>query len=477
MSELWDVIFFSIPFQVSLSLAFVLSYWYYLDRNKRKLIFAVGTAVGTVGNVYLMLSRIGTMPFFKPAEWLFVPMAFAVPVAAFSSFRKMESFEKPLKIFLIGTAASILLFSLQVSFDVVGMGLMALLMIVSIPTLFYVVFRNRDISDCVFLLATLCFVFQGITTGVFGISMEIPVLLNLFGGVLTGLMFIVPQQEKMNGLASFLTLEKQLDRANKDLKKTQEKLLKTERFAAIGELAGMIGHDLRNPLQGISGAAYYLKTRSISEEDDKGREMLATIERCVEYSNKIVNDLLEYSKEIRVELEETNPKLLIEDSLRQVSTPAHVDIVDETISAPELQIDKGKMERVFVNLIRNAFDAMQNGGRLTIKSESAGGDVVFSFSDTGTGMTPEVMSKLWTPLFTTKAKGMGFGLAICKRIIEAHGGKITAQTEEGKGSVFTVTLPQKPKIKTDGVGQTVYFSTDELTQKTNTRLAALMQHK
>src|SRR3989304_5629550 len=141
----------------------------------------------------------------------------------------------------------------------------------------------------------------------------------------SGLMFIVPQKEKMHGLASFLTLEKQLDRANKELKQTQEKLLKAERFAAIGELAGMIGHDLRNPLQGIAGAAYYLKTRSISKEDDKGNEMVATIERCVEYSNKIVNDLLEYSKEIRVELEETNPKLLIEDSLRQVSTPAHVD--------------------------------------------------------------------------------------------------------------------------------------------------------
>src|SRR3972149_7640014 len=331
MPELMDIIFASIPFQVSLCLALVLSYWYCLDRNKRKLMFAVGTAVGTVGNFYLMLARIGATPFFKPAEWLFVPMAFAVPVAAFSSFRRIESFEKPLKIFLIGTAASILLFFLQVALDSFRIGLMAMLMIISIPTLFYVVLRSQEISDAIFLLATLCFVFQGITTDAAWISIEIPVFLNLFGGVLTGLMFIVPQKEKMYGLASFLTLEKQLDRANKDLKKTQEKLLKSERFAAIGELAGMIGHDLRNPLQGISGATYYLKTRSISEEDDKGREMLATIERCVEYSNKIVNDLLEYSKEILVEVEETNPKSLIEDSLRQVPPPDAVEIIDETL--------------------------------------------------------------------------------------------------------------------------------------------------
>ena len=476
MSELTDIIFVSIPFQVSLSLALVLFYWYYLDRNKRKLMFAVGTAVGAVGNFYLMLSRVFTSPFFEPVEWMFLPMAFAVPVAAFSSLRKLESFEKPLKVFLMGSTGSIILFFLQVPFGSVGIGLMAVLMIISIPTLFYVVLRSREISDFIFLLATLCFVFQGITIAN-GSPIEISVLLNLFGGLMTCLMFIIPQREKMSGLASFLMLEKQLDRANSDLREAQEKLLKTERFAAIGELAGLIGHDLRNPLQGISGATYYLKARSVPEEDDKGREMLATIERCVEYSNKIVNDLLEYSKEIRVELEETNPQSLVVDSLRQVSTPASVEIVDETLSNPTLKIDKCKLERVFVNLIKNAFDAMPNGGKLTVKSESVGGDVVFSFSDTGTGMTPEVMSKLWTPLFTTKAKGMGFGLAICKRIVEAHGGKITAQTEEGKGSLFTVTLPQKPKINTEGVGQMVYFSTDELTQKINTRLAALMQHK
>ena len=258
-------------------------------------------------------------------------------------------------------------------------------------------------------------------------------------------------------------------------KEVQEKLLKTERFAAIGELAGMIGHDLRNPLQGISGAVYYLKAKSVSKDDVKANEMIATIERCVEYSNKIINDLLEYSKEIRVNLEDTTPKAIIEDSLRQVPTPPSVEIVDETLDKPTLSIDKGKMERVFVNLIKNAFDAMPNGGKLIIKSTSKGDTVVFTFIDTGAGMTPEVIGKLWTPLFTTKAKGMGFGLSICKRLIEAHGGTITVQSEPDKGSMFTVTLPKKTKISTEDNGQTIYLSTDELMAQTDAQFAALTQ--
>jgi signal transduction histidine kinase len=105
------------------------------------------------------------------------------------------------------------------------------------------------------------------------------------------------------------------------------------------------------------------------------------------------------------------------------------------------------MRRVFVNIIKNAVDAMPNGGRLTITSREMKDCVVISFSDTGIGMSREVASKIWTPLFTTKAKGMGFGLPICKRIVEGHGGKITVESISGKGSTFTMTLPIEPKIE------------------------------
>ena len=99
------------------------------------------------------------------------------------------------------------------------------------------------------------------------------------------------------------------------------------------------------------------------------------------------------------------------------------------------------MTRAFVNIIKNAFDAMPNGGELIIQSEKIGESIVFSFKDSGHGMEKETLDKLWNPLFTTKAKGMGFGLAICKRAVEAHDGKITAESQVNEGTTIKVELP------------------------------------
>jgi two-component system sensor histidine kinase HydH len=105
------------------------------------------------------------------------------------------------------------------------------------------------------------------------------------------------------------------------------------------------------------------------------------------------------------------------------------------------------MRRAFTNIIKNAIDAMPNGGKLAIISKKINECVEISFSDTGIGMEKKVIEKLWTPLFTTKAKGMGFGLPICKRIVESHGGKISVESTEGEGSTFTMTLPIEPEVE------------------------------
>jgi signal transduction histidine kinase len=115
-----------------------------------------------------------------------------------------------------------------------------------------------------------------------------------------------------------------------------------------------------------------------------------------------------------------------------------------------MSADSAKMQRVIVNLIDNAIDAMPQGGTLTVSSSEVDGIVEISVADTGTGMTQEVVQKLWVPLFTTKQKGMGLGLPICKRIVEAHGGSISVQSILGKGSTFTVKLPTKPVLKGSG---------------------------
>jgi signal transduction histidine kinase len=227
----------------------------------------------------------------------------------------------------------------------------------------------------------------------------------------------------------------------------EQQLLRSERLGGIGEVAAMVGHDLRNPLTGIAGAAYYLKTRLGSKKDKKTKEMIGFIEKDIEYSNNIINDLLEYSREIRLELIETTPKALIREALSVVKFPPNINVSDSTMNKPKIVIDLEKMKRVFVNLIKNAVEAMHNGGTLTITSRTSDGNIEIGVADTGVGMPKEVLDKLWTPLFTTKAKGMGLGLSICKRIVDEHAGIISVESTVGEGTTFTVAIP---KLKLEG---------------------------
>jgi PAS domain S-box-containing protein len=233
----------------------------------------------------------------------------------------------------------------------------------------------------------------------------------------------------------------------RELKETNARLLKTERFAAIGELSGMIGHDLRNPLTAIKNAAYYLDRKQSTSMDEKTKEMFKVINSSIEHANKIITNLLEYSKEITLEIEEATPKSLLDYILLMIQIPSNVKILDRTEDEPTIWVDSNKIERVFINLIKNAIDAMPERGTLEIRSRQIGEDIEFTFTDTGAGMSEQTKAKMFMPLFTTKAQGMGFGLAICKRIIESHGGKIEVESEQGKGTTFTVTLPIEQKLE------------------------------
>jgi signal transduction histidine kinase len=137
---------------------------------------------------------------------------------------------------------------------------------------------------------------------------------------------------------------------------------------------------------------------------------------------------------------------MVDEALTRLQIPQGISVINHAEDEPRMNVDRDKMLRVFTNLIKNAFDAMPNGGELTIKSEKKENDEVsFRFTDTGTGMTEEVLQKLWTTLFTTKPKGMGFGLPICKRLVEAHGGKISVESIQGKGTTFSLTIPILPE--------------------------------
>jgi Signal transduction histidine kinase len=226
-----------------------------------------------------------------------------------------------------------------------------------------------------------------------------------------------------------------------------DKLQKAERFSAIGELATMVAHDLRNPLQGIAVAAYYLKRKvnPLTAEGEKKMKMIEQIDEDVRYSDKIINDLLDYSREIRLDQINASPRCLLWKALSIASVPERVKLVDETTDEPTVSVDVDCIIRVFINVINNAVDAMPNGGTLTIRCNAEDKMGRFQFIDTGEGIKEENRRKLFQPLFTTKAKGMGFGLSICKRIVDAHGGKIVVESTLGKGTTFNIYLPLAKK--------------------------------
>jgi PAS domain S-box-containing protein len=242
-------------------------------------------------------------------------------------------------------------------------------------------------------------------------------------------------------------LEMKVEERTKELRDSQRKLLRAERLATMGELARMVGHDLRNPLTGIATAAYYLKSKLKSKTSPKIREMLEFIEKDIEYSNKIINDLLEYSKEMKLERKQVLLRSIVEEAVSLVKVPENVKVEISSATSPNVCVDVYKMKRVFVNLIKNSLDAMPAGGKLTVKLEESDPWFIASFSDDGIGLPEELLKKMWQPLFTTKAKGMGLGLPICKRIVEAHGGEISAESQLGEGTTITISIPITPEVE------------------------------
>ncbi len=229
------------------------------------------------------------------------------------------------------------------------------------------------------------------------------------------------------------------------LKKAEERYLKAERLAAIGQLAAMVGHDLRNPLAGIKNAVYVLRKKQGNFIGESGNDMLNTIDKAVEHADSIISDLLDYSRELHLQIEENSTKSLIDYAILSLKVPSNIKII-ERCEDVQVRCDGNKLQRVFSNLIKNSLDAMPNGGQLEISSLQEAERISFIFADTGIGMSEDVIANIFTPLFTTKAQGMGLGLAICKRFVEAHGGNITVESSSNKGTKFIISLlKNKPK--------------------------------
>ncbi|WP_319579293.1 ATP-binding protein [uncultured Methanospirillum sp.] len=226
-------------------------------------------------------------------------------------------------------------------------------------------------------------------------------------------------------------------------------LREAQRFAVIGELSTMIGHDMRNPLQVITNMNYLL-TRKITKMDPDEAAILhkhgipdlfSRIGTETQYLNKIVSDLQNYAREVNPTLVLTDPGLFLDELLGSITLPGDITVQKEYQPGLRVSVDTTLFRRVMENLIINAIQAMERGGTLTLKTSESSDLISITITDTGVGIPASAKDRIFEPLFTTKSKGTGLGLPVCKRLVQAHGGTISVKETSPAGTTFEVLLP------------------------------------
>ncbi len=244
-------------------------------------------------------------------------------------------------------------------------------------------------------------------------------------------------------------LEGEVENRTKDLEQVQEKLIRSERLAAVGELASGVGHELRNPLNVIRNCAYLLNMSLTDKGDKEAQNTLKVLDKQIDIANKIVTDLLDFTRIKPPSPGRADLNSLIKESLSWVTAPENITIATNINGhALNIKTDAEQISRVFANIIANAIQAMSGKGALKIETGTDDSLAWARFTDTGCGIPEENMEKIFEPLFTTKPKGIGLGLAISKRLVEQNGGKIEVASQIGKGTTFTVKLPIEKRRET-----------------------------
>lgn len=232
------------------------------------------------------------------------------------------------------------------------------------------------------------------------------------------------------------------NKKEEERKKLEDKLIQSERLAVLGQLSGGIGHELRNPLAAINSAVYFLRM-AIENPDQNILETLEILEMEVSTSERIIKSLLDFARPKSPTRRKVQVNDLVDAAISRIKVPDGIEVVYRLeLELPIILADPIQIDQIATNIILNAVQAMPHGGQLTITTQEAdSGWIAMAFSDTGVGITEEHLHRLYEPLFTTKAKGIGLGLAIIKMMVESHDGSIEVQSEVGKGTTFIVKLP------------------------------------
>ncbi len=227
----------------------------------------------------------------------------------------------------------------------------------------------------------------------------------------------------------------------------EEKLREAEHLSGIAQLARGIAHEIRNPLNFISLSIDHLREKYApleNVEKEKFESFIASIKHEIQRLNKLVGDFLDYGKPLKLSLQEVDMGSLINEIIALIWAKAEKDGIKihyQCGEFPKLYLDPELIKTCIFNIILNAFQAMPAGGDLTVSTNASDSRASVVIEDTGTGVSKENMPKLFEPFFSTKTTGLGLGLAMTKRVVEEHGGKVDFQSIEGKGSTVTISLP------------------------------------
>ncbi len=250
----------------------------------------------------------------------------------------------------------------------------------------------------------------------------------LAGALGMGIIFYIQQRH----LREVRTLEAEVDRR--------------ERLSALGNLAAVVGHEVRNPLNAIGVGLQRLRAEFRPADDEaEFTRFVDLMQDEVKRLNGIVEEFLSLARPVSLKPDVVQVEGLLRDVTALVGVDAEgrgVQVaLDVPSDLPPFQLDRDQMKQVLLNVTLNGIEAMPRGGTLTIAASAPQQALVLTVGDTGEGVPADILPKIFEPYVTTKTKGMGLGLTIARRIVEAHGGKIEVDSRPGDGTKFTISLP------------------------------------
>ena len=241
-------------------------------------------------------------------------------------------------------------------------------------------------------------------------------------------------------------LNKRVEARTRELRAAQEELINKERLAAIGQMASVVGHEIRNPLAVINNSIYFIKTKlgaAPEPPDAKIAKHIKIIESEIQQANGIINEILTYSRQRELKPERVALNIFLVEILSVYPFPASITLDQDLCPEnPAVDVDATEMQQALRNLIGNAIEVMPSGGAVGVRSAmAADGSAMIEISDTGPGIPAEALEKIFTPFFTTKARGTGLGLAVVRKVMDRHRGRVEVETAVGRGTAFRLYLP------------------------------------